>query len=429
MKEVKELLGLGKEYKIKKIEIENEKRKMNKLIYVECVKGKEKCNQCGRYTKSIHDKLKASKIKYLKSAEYQIYIIIRKRRFICHRCNIKFTEILDLNNKNKNISNKLEQKILKDLLEYNLSLKYISRNNNVSETSVRNILKKAMSEYPKYLRLLPSIISFDEFKADTRRGKYAFIVNDLLHKKVLDILPSRKKEDLMQYFTKVENRSSVQYVVSDMYEPYLIVTRIMFPKAKYVVDRFHYIRYIMNALDKIRIRLQKEYGYNSKEYRLLKNKKNVTLIRKYSNDIDWFTYTKRYRNNRIIEILKYDLREKLLEISDELKRGYQLKELFLDIINHATYDNCKEELLAWVELCRESKIEEFIEASNTIDNWLEYICNSFIDKILTNGYTEGINNKIKVIKRVGFGYKDFDFFRLRILYILNGKIYGNSKKR
>lgn len=68
----------------------------------------------------------------------------------------------------------------------------------------------------------------------------------------------------MQYFTKVENRSSVQYVVSDMYEPYLIVTRTMFPKAKYVVDRFHYTRYIMDALDKIRIRLQKEYGYNSR---------------------------------------------------------------------------------------------------------------------------------------------------------------------
>ena len=372
--------------------------------------------------------MKQSKIKYLKSAEYQTYIIIRKRRFICHKCNIKFTENIDLNNKNKNISNKLEQKVLKDLLEYNLSLKYIAKENNITDNAVRNILKNALSGYPNHLRLLPSIISFDEFKADTRKGKYAFIVNDLLHKKVLDILPSRKKEDLMQYFTKVENRSSVQYVVSDMYEPYLIVTRTMFPKAKYVVDRFHYTRYIIDALDKIRIRLQKEYGYNSREYRLLKNKKNVSLMRKYSNDIDWFTYTKRYRNNRGIEILKYDLREEILNINDELKRGYQLKELFLDIVNHATYNNCKEQLLAWIELCRESKIDEFIEASNTINNWLEYICNSFINKILSNGYTEGLNNKIKVIKRIAFGYKDFDFFRLRILYILNGRIQGNSKK-
>ena len=57
-----------------------------------------------------------------------------------------------------------------------------------------------------------------------------------------------------------------------MYEPYLLVTQIMFPKAKYVVDRFHYITYIMDALDNIRIRLQKLYGEKSKEYKLLKNK-------------------------------------------------------------------------------------------------------------------------------------------------------------
>ena len=53
---------------------------------------------------------------------------------------------------------------------------------------------------------------------------------------------------------------------------------------------------------------------------------------------------------------------------------------------------------------------------------------SFIDKRFSNGFTEGLNNKIKVVKRVGYGYKDFYFFRVRLLYILNGKILGNSKK-
>lgn len=71
-----------------------------------------------------------------------------------------------------------------------------------------------------------------------------------------------------------------------MYEPYLLVTQTMFPKAKYVVDRFHYITYIMDALDNIRIRLQKEYGEKSKEYKILKNKKNVSLLRKYSKEIN-----------------------------------------------------------------------------------------------------------------------------------------------
>ncbi len=65
-----------------------------------------------------------------------------------------------------------------------------------------------------------------------------------------------------------------------------------------------------------------------------------------------------------------------------------------------------------------------IIAGKTIENWLEYIVNSFLDDRFTNGYTEGLNNKIKVIKRVEFGYKNLNFFRLRLLYILKEKISG-----
>lgn len=63
-------------------------------------------------------------------------------------------------------------------------------------------------------------------------------------------------------------------------------------------------------------------------------------------------------------------------------------------------------------LCEESKIEEVIEISKTIKNWLPYIVNSFIDKRFINGFNEGLNNKIKVIKRNAYGCKNFEFFRL-----------------
>lgn len=96
-------------------------------------------------------------------------------------------------------------------------------------------------------------------------------------------------------------------------------------------------------------------------------------------------------------------------INDNLKTGYQLKESFLDIVNHSVYENVKTDLKCWIDLCRESEIGEFIEVSNT-----NYIANSFIDKGLSNGFKEGLNNKIKS----GLGYKKFEFFRLRIFYIL-----------
>lgn len=166
---------------------------MIKVIYVENKNKKDKCPVCNEYTSSIHDKLKPIEVKYLKVIEQETKVNIVKKRFVCHKCNKKFTEQLDLNEKGKTVSNKLEQKVLKDLLNYNLSIKYIANINNISSYTVRNILLNTMSEYPEYVRNLPRVISFDEFKADTNEGEYAFIINDPIHRKTLDILPERKK--------------------------------------------------------------------------------------------------------------------------------------------------------------------------------------------------------------------------------------------
>lgn len=418
------LLGLNrKEYKIMNI------TKEKGIIEVELKSNKDKvrCPICNKFTSNVHSKLKPIRSKYLDSCGEKVNLIIYKRRFHCYKCNKIFTEEMNLNTKDGNISNKTKIQIRKDLLDYNMTIDKIAIKNHVSKYIVRKELEDATETIPEYQKNLPRVISFDEFKADTKEGKYAFILNDPIHKKVLDILPSRKKEHLIQYFTFTENRRSVEYIISDMYEPYLLVQKIMFPHAKYVVDRFHYIKYIMEALDKIRIRLQKEYGEKSKEYKLLKNKKNVSLLRKYSNEISWWVEQERYRNGHIVRVLPGDIIRELLDISDDLKRGYQLKELFLDIVHHTSYEDAKRQLIDFIELCKESRIEEFCEASKTIENWLEYIVNSFIDGRYTNGYTEGTNNKIKVIKRNAFGYKNFQFFRKRILYIFNKKLSGGKK--
>ena len=424
MKEYYTLLRLNrKEYEI--MEIREEKGKIE--VEIRSRKKKERCPECNNFTSSVHGKLKPIRSVYLDSCGQEVNLIIHKRRYHCYKCNKIFTEEIALTSINGSISNAVRIEIRKDLLDYNLTIDYIANKNHVSKYIVRRELEEATSTIPEHLKNLPRVISFDEFKADTKEGKYAFIINDLIHKKVLDILPNRKKEYLIQYFTYTENRYSVEFVISDMYEPYLIVTTVMFPKAKYVVDRFHYTRYIMDALDKIRIRLQKSYNERSKEYKLLKNKKNVSLLRKYGNEIEWWVEVERYKNGHMVKMLPVDILRDILDISEELKRGYNLKELFLDIINHATYEDAEEQIRNWIDLCRKSSIEEFVEASGTIERWIEYIVNSFIDKRYSNGFTEGINNKIKVIKRNGFGYKNFNFFRRRILYIFNKQLGGGSK--
>ena len=421
------LIGLNS----KDIKIININQKNGGLIEVEVESRRKKvrCPECNKFTSSVHDKLKPIRSVYLDSCGTNVDLIIYKKRYHCYNCNKIFTEELNINTGKGNISNKVKIQIRKDLLNYNLSFKYIAEKNRVSIKSVENEMLDIISGIPEHVVNLPRVISFDEFKADTRSGKYAFILNDPIHKKVLDVLPQRKKERLLQYFTYCENRHSVEFVISDMYEPYLLVTQIMFPKAKYVVDRFHYITYIMDALDAIRIRLQDIYGVRSKEYKLLKNKKNVSLLRKYSNEIDWWVYTKRYKNGHMIDILPVNILHEIFDISEELKEGYYLKEEFLDIIHHCNEIDAEKEIDRWISKCILKNIPEFIEAAGTISRWKEYIINSFIDDRYSNGYTEGINNKIKVIKRVGFGYKSFELLRGRILYIFGGKISGSIKSK
>lgn len=78
--------------------------------------------------------------------------------------------------------------------------------------------------------------------------------------------------------------------------------------------------------------------------------------------------------NHLVDVLKYDLRENILDIDEELKISYQLKELFLDITHHATYENVKSQLINWISLVREQNIEEMSEAANTIEKIGQNTC-------------------------------------------------------
>ena len=83
-------------------------------------------------------------------------------------------------------------------------------------------------------------------------------------------------------------------------------------------------------------------------------------------------------------------------------------------------EEAKKELEIWIEMVKESNLKELKEAITAFTNWKEEICNSKLVKY-TNGYTEGCNYKIKVLKRNAYGYKNFERFRNRILHIFDKK--------
>lgn len=190
-----------------------------------------------------------------------------------------------------------------------------------------------------------------------------------------------------------------------------------FPNATHVVDSFHYVRYVTEAVNSIRIKLMNYYGEHTPEYRILKKYWNI-ITRPINNIKDFISYNPIRKEKTNSDTIINDC----LDLSADLKIGYSLKEDFFIGFDTVHFENANAFLNDFKTNCMESNLETFISLANTISSWQDEIVNSFIrfgDKRLNNGYLEGINNRIKVIKKIGYGYKNFYYFRNRLMYNIN----------
>jgi transposase len=148
-----------------------------------------------------------------------------------------------------------------------------------------NTISRVLDSFSYELSKLPEVISIDEFKGNTDRGKYQCSIVDPASRKVLDIIESRKYETLHQYFKRFNDRDNVKWVVIDMWRPYKDLVEALFKKATIIIDRFHYIRNCIWAIDKVRKAEQKKASPG--EYKFFKNSRKLLLANpeKLSDDL------------------------------------------------------------------------------------------------------------------------------------------------
>ena len=331
--------------------------------------------------------------------------------------------------KNERIAKSTKIQILLDLKEDH-TFKYIAQKNNVSLQTVIDILESHINPVRK---TLPEVICIDEFKnLRSAEGKYAFLILDPLAHKVVDVLEDRKTETLEKYFYSIpwDERKKVKYIVSDMYYPYRTLIKQFFPYAIHVIDAYHYTEYVSNAFNDVRIRIQKQFAENTKEYRVIKNNWKLlsTFIKEIPSKDMYNTYQQKYTSPS-------DIINDCLTLSNELTSAYSMYQDFLLTINNVYLHNAEEFISQWINTLNETEIKEFHNIKNTFVHWKDEIVNSFIrfgERRLHNGYIEGMNNHIKVIKRISYGYTNFQHFRARIMYIINqeciSKNYYNYNK-
>lgn len=273
-----------------------------------------------------------------------------------------------------------------------VSAAYIARKHNISTTTALRYFNLVNYSH----KALPEVLSIDEFKGNAGGEKYQTILTDARDRKIIDILPNRKKADMIRYFRRFKNRKEVKYVVIDMNPHFREVAEICFPQATIVIDRYHVTRQAIWALERVRKEEQKHLS------------------------LDWRRFCKHSKAllNKPPDKLKEDEREKLriiLGLSTRLEQAYFLKNDFLFLMHSPNSQVAKELLADWIYRAESSHLPEFQDCTRAIHNWGQLILNSFIVPF-TNGYTEGCNNKTKVLKRVCYGLRNFHRFRNRILH-------------
>ncbi|ADQ46967.1 transposase IS204/IS1001/IS1096/IS1165 family protein [Caldicellulosiruptor kronotskyensis 2002] len=352
-----------------------------------------KCPKCGSITSKIHD-YRVQRVKDVPIMGKRTYLVLRKRRYVCKECGKKFFEHINFLGKRQRMTNRLAAYIISQLSSLS-SMKEVARQTNVSVTTVMRLFDK-VSPTKKIEDFSSEAICIDEFKGNAGGAKYQCIIVDPVKKQIVEILKDRRQDVLIEYFKRLKDRDKVKYFVCDMWRQFVETAKIYFKNAKIVIDKFHFTRYVYWALENVRKRVQKELEDNLRKY--FKRSRKL-LLKSY-------------------EELTAEQREELEVMfwySRDLRKAHRLKEEFRKVLESSNSAQAKVELKKWIEAAERSGLSEFCRCIKVFRNWFSEIVNSF-DVPYTNSVTEGFNNKIKVLKRNAFGYRNFERFRKRILY-------------
>ena len=378
------------------------------------------CPKCGVIFDENFEKhgFISSNIKIPDVLGFKSILRLHKQRYLCKHCNKAFTLISNITSYGCFISNITKHKIAKDLTKKR-SEKDIAFDNNVSPNTVERVMDSYYETQKLYKNYLPEVLSFDEFKSvKSADGAMSFHMCNGITGQTIDIIEDRRLDNLIKYFFfyDYKARSKVKFITIDMYSPYVSLIKKMFPNAKIIIDKFHLTQLISRSLNKTRIRVMNK---DKKNHRKLK--RYWRLILKDRDELD-FSKWKKYTCFDSL-MTQSDIVNYLINIDEELKQTYLIYQEILYSFKNKNFNKLKQVLKKI-----NPKISNYMKTSiKTLIEFLPYIRNTF-ENNYHNGFIEGNNNFIKVIKRIAFGFRSFRRFKARIM-ICKGliKIKKNSQ--
>jgi transposase len=369
------------------------------ILEVEAMTSQVRCPRCQQISCHLHQN-HWHLVRDLSISGQTVFLKINRRQFKCQTCGKPFSETLDFIGHRRKQTDRFAELIVQQVLHSDIH--NVAVMNDLTDEEVWSIVqyisKKKLGVDLSGLKRL----GIDEIALRKGQGNYLTVLVDLERRVPIGFAASRKQEAVSKVLEGWGTAvlSQIVEVSIDLSGNYRGLVHKLLPNAEVVADRFHVMKIVNQDLDTARKELRKANQTNADEV----EKGRIEAALKQSK------YALLKPEQNLTEKQKAKL-EEIREVLPSLAQMHQQKEAFRAIFEQAQdWGDGAFKLLDWLAEAQ----TVFQESVSTICRWFREVTGYF-DNRTTRGAVEGINNKLKLIKRSGYGFRNFDNFQLRCL--------------
>ena len=359
------------------------------------------CPTCHGLSTQIHDYSHRC-IRDLDWSARTCHLEFEARRFYCQKCDCPFQEELEWLPRCSRLTGRYREFVFAQCQKS--TIQAVHQKQRLGYKTVERLYYRMAQEQAQAIQ--PGLVvklGIDEFAIKKGHESFALALSDLEAGRVIAVLPDRKKETLIAYFDTwtPPQRAAVLEAAMDLWEPYAQAVSACLPNAKIVADRFHVMKNLNDQVTSARREIQRDLPEQSKQ----------TL-----KGCRWLLV----RNHDDLSSADQEKLAAMFGVSSSLKVLHTLKEDFRTIFEaDLTPEEAGPKLETWIASVEASGLTKLSKFVSMLKHRWEHILNYFHNR-LTSGKVEGLNNKVKVIKRCAYGFGNFEHFALRILVECDG---------
>ena len=404
---IQEHLGLND---IKIITIETNHKNEIEIKIESALKGTH-CHKCGREITKPYGYDRPLRLRHLSLLGSPVYILVKLPRYQCDHCekHPKTTQRPSWHKKNSSFTVPYEEWIL--LSAINSTEVDVSQKEGITEEQVKGIVRRYIDHQVNWNKVsYLEVLGIDEISLKKGHQSFIVVISSLYHgkKQILALLKGRKKETVKDFLKTLPDalKKTLKWVCSDMYEGFINASKEVFgDKVRVVIDRFHVAKLYRSKVDSLRKQELKRLKkcLSTVEYKALKGAM-WALRRPWGH----------------LEEEQRQILSKLFHHSIEMEKAYTAMTKLTDIFNNSiSKSSGTRRLKSWIKAIETSSLTCFSSFVKTLRHHFDDITNYFISH-KSSGFVEGLNNKIKVIKRRCYGIFRLDHLFQRIFLDIQG---------